>query len=209
MAVPVRSELLARVTEDGQRMIAAFGRAWQERRLIVDGLARGLPEPARLLEQAMQQLDSETDRLVLARDALLRDRRAELQTLVAGLHSPAALVARAEQTLAGLAERLPAAILRLLQGVAERTASVGKLLDSLSWRGVLERGFALVRDAAGTPVLRAASLASGAEVEIEFADGVRGATVHVTGDGGRRPRGQRRRKAASGSPGDDPQGNLL
>ncbi len=209
MVVPVQGELLARVMEDGQRMIAAFGRAWQERRLIVDGLARGLPEPARLLEQAMQQLDSETDRLVLARDALLRDRRGELQTLAAGLHSPAALVARAEQTVAGLAERLPAAVLRLLQGAAERAASHGKLLDSLSWRGVLERGFALVRDGAGAPVLRAAALAPGAEVEIEFADGVKGARVHGKEDGDRRPRGQRRRKPASGSPGDDPQGNLL
>ncbi len=209
MAVPVRGELLARVMEDGRRMIAAFDRAWQERRLVVDGLARGLPEPARLLEQAMQQLDSETDRLVLARDALLRDRGAELQTLAAGLHSPAALVARAEQTVAGLAARLPAAISRLLQGAAERAVSVGKLLDSLSYRGVLERGFALVRDAAGAPVFRAASLAPGAEVEIEFADGVRGATLHGKGDGDRRPRRQRRREPASGSPGDDPQGSLL
>ncbi|MBV9078726.1 MAG: exodeoxyribonuclease VII large subunit, partial [Methylobacteriaceae bacterium] len=46
-----------------------------------------------------------------------------------------------------------------------------------SYRSVLDRGFALVRDAANLPVARAEALQPGATVTIEFADGRRRAQV--------------------------------
>ncbi len=209
MAVPVRADLLAQVSEDGQRLAAAVARLCNERRLYLDGLARGLPEPARLLEQAMQQLDSETDRLTLATDALFRDRRAELQTLAAGLRHPAAILARAEENIAGLAGRLAPAVGRLLEGATSSLTAAGKLLDSLSYRGVLARGFALVRDAAGAPVFRAAGLSSGAAIEIEFSDGARGATIDAGGAAKAVPRAARKRKAKPEPSDGNPQGSLL
>jgi exodeoxyribonuclease VII large subunit len=45
------------------------------------------------------------------------------------------------------------------------------LLTSYSYHGVLERGFALVRDETGAPVRSAKTLAAGAAISIEFADG--------------------------------------
>ena len=208
MAVPVRADLLAQVIDDGQRMTGAVARLHNERRLHLDGLARGLPEPARLLEQAMQQLDSETDRLALARDALFRDRRAELQTLAAGLRHPAAIIARAGENLTALGERLAPAVARLLQGATERLTAEGKLLDSLSYRGVLERGFALVRDAAGAPVFRAAELAPGMSIEIEFSDDARRATVDGAGAAAGAPR-PKKRKTKPEPTDENPQGSLL
>ena len=47
----------------------------------------------------------------------------------------------------------------------------GKLLDALGYRQVLARGFALVRDAAGTPVRSVAAIKHGATLDVEFADG--------------------------------------
>jgi exodeoxyribonuclease VII large subunit len=41
----------------------------------------------------------------------------------------------------------------------------------VSYRGVLARGFALVRDLAGQPLRSATALSPGAKIEIEFADG--------------------------------------
>jgi exodeoxyribonuclease VII large subunit len=49
------------------------------------------------------------------------------------------------------------------------------LLSALSYRGVLARGFALVRDDAGHPLHAAASVGPGARMSIEFADGRVGA----------------------------------
>ena len=208
-AVPVRAELLAQVLDDSRRMIVAFGRTCRERHLRLDGLVRGLPEPARLLEQAMQQLDSETDRLALAKDGFFRDRRAALATLAAGLRRPAALVARAEAAMSGLAERLPAAVARLLRDVDARLQAEGKLLESLSWRGVLARGFALVRDRAGAPVFRAAALAPGDPIAIEFSDGSARATVDGAGAKPVAKPGKARRPRRAGPTDDDGQGSLL
>jgi exodeoxyribonuclease VII large subunit len=51
------------------------------------------------------------------------------------------------------------------------------LLAALSYRGVLARGFALVRDETGHPVHAAAEIGPDARLEIEFADGRVGATA--------------------------------
>ncbi len=64
------------------------------------------------------------------------------------------------------------------QSIAVRRARAergGQLLAAFSYRGVLARGFALVRDAAGRPLRTAAAIGAGMPIEIEFADGRVGA----------------------------------
>jgi exodeoxyribonuclease VII large subunit len=61
--------------------------------------------------------------------------------------------------------------------------SSGQLLSALSYRGVLARGFALVRDANGHALRAAAAVRPNARLSIEFADGSLGATA----DGDRPP----------------------
>lgn len=53
----------------------------------------------------------------------------------------------------------------------------GKLLASLSYRSVLARGYAVVKDADGNLLHRREGLAPGDAVAIEFADGEVGATI--------------------------------
>jgi exodeoxyribonuclease VII large subunit len=62
----------------------------------------------------------------------------------------------------------------LRNGIAARRRHLdgaGKLLASLSYQSVLERGFALVRDDAGRTVRRAAALHAGDRLQVEFRDG--------------------------------------
>jgi exodeoxyribonuclease VII large subunit len=54
----------------------------------------------------------------------------------------------------------------------QRVEALAQLLETLSYKSVLERGFALVRDAAGTPFRSAVGVSPGEELAIEFADGV-------------------------------------
>ena len=72
---------------------------------------------------------------------------------------------------------------------------LGKLLESYSFHSVLNRGFALVRDQDGHPVLAAADTRAGDTIGIEFADG----EGRRQGDRGRRPprRGPPLRRAAA------------
>ena len=58
-----------------------------------------------------------------------------------------------------------------------RIVHSGQLLAALSYRGVLARGFALVRDQQGLAVHAAATIGPGAHLIIEFADGRVAATA--------------------------------
>ena len=64
-----------------------------------------------------------------------------------------------------------------LESRRAQLASAWLLLGAMSYRGVLARGFALVRDEAETPLRRAAELRQAQRLEIEFADGKIGAVA--------------------------------
>ncbi len=227
MAVPVRSDLHAQVIDDERRMVAAMSRLLADNGTRLEGLARGLPEPNRLLEVANQSLDNATERLINACRILFDSRQADVARLGAGLRDPRQLIAAEAQNLEQIGARLRqggetilrarrqqyeglAAAERLARGMTRkfadaeaRLAATANLLNSLSYKNVLERGYAVVRDAAGSPLTKAAAAAPGADIAIEFTDGEIGATVH-----GEKPMKPARRKTPKDG-GDNPQGSLL
>jgi exodeoxyribonuclease VII large subunit len=146
-------------------------------------LARGLPEPVRLLETASQRLDDWTERMRNGAQNLLARRTAELQRLSAGLR-PAVLageIVEAGKRVTALGERLDPAAARLIERRAERLEALGLRLNSVSYERVLERGFALVRDADDNPVMSAGALGAGDAIAIRFHDGEARATVDEVG----------------------------
>ncbi len=54
-----------------------------------------------------------------------------------------------------------------------------QLLNAFSYKGVLERGFALVRDTQDIPLHAAADISAGQRLSIEFADGRINATAET------------------------------
>jgi len=208
MAVPVRAELLAQVLEDERRMAGAARRLLDERRVRLEGLARGLPEPVRLLENAAQRLDDWSDRLRNGLLNRLERSRQTLARLLAAL-SPSTLVreiAGAVDRLAGSGERLRPAAARLVERHGERLESLGLRLESVSYNKVLERGFALVHRADGRAVSRAAALEPGEDIAIRFHDGEAPARVSGKPVGTKTsPAGARKKPAGR----DGRQGELL
>lgn len=98
--------------------------------------------------------------------------------------------------LAMLGARLDSAESRLRAARTDRLAAAGRLLDGLDHRAVLARGFAILRDAAGAVIARAADLRPGAAVEIELQDGR--ASAVVGGGGGAAAPARRDRGPAGG-----------
>jgi exodeoxyribonuclease VII large subunit len=86
-------------------------------------------------------------------------------------------IARERERTLRLAERARRALTTAMQRLQARVAYSGQLLGALSYRGVLARGFALVRDETGHAVHAAAAIGPGARLEVEFADGRVGATA--------------------------------
>jgi len=200
IAVPVRGELLAQTMENGQRLVRAWNRMVEERRSRLEGLARGLPDPVRLLEQASQRFDDWSERFMNAATGFVARRQERLGSLPDLARTLKQLIKAKEQEFSAsaarlrkaqllaeierqgretdrLALRLRPATVRLLDRVAERIDGLGKRLDNLSYRRVLDRGYALVRDSTGGSVTAAAATSAGMAVSIEFHDGVAGAVI--------------------------------
>jgi exodeoxyribonuclease VII large subunit len=74
-----------------------------------------------------------------------------------------------------------------MQRLDAQVVHSGQLLSALSYRGVLARGFALVRDEQGQPLHAAADVGPGAYLSLEFADGRVGATADADRPAATRP----------------------
>jgi exodeoxyribonuclease VII large subunit len=80
-------------------------------------------------------------------------------------------IGRQGERLAALGERAQRALMQALEQRAGAVEHCGQLLNALSHRGVLARGFALVRDLGGRPLRYAAKLNEGMRFDVEFSDG--------------------------------------
>lgn len=172
------------------------------------GLGRGLEKTAlvkrRSLERAVAglRLDLLTNRLAerrrhIGEQLLRKDRCLERQIL-----KERGRIAKAEVSLAGLPGRLLTHIGRerlqlvslmrhadssVRNAMGRRLAAVtaqDRVLQSLSYKNVLKRGYAVIQDADGKLLTRAEQVASGQALAIQFADG---AVSAVAGEGGEPP----------------------
>ena len=78
---------------------------------------------------------------------------------------------RGRDRLAEIDGRTGRAFIRLVERQRDRLDRAWRLADTLSYRSVLARGFALVTDEAGAPIRSAAAVTTGDALAIAFADG--------------------------------------
>ncbi|MBI3197221.1 MAG: exodeoxyribonuclease VII large subunit [Rhodospirillales bacterium] len=210
MAVPVRADLVTETLDYAKRLAGGMTRLLREQAMELAGLARGLGDPRRLIEERQQRLDVSGERLKLATDQLVGRLGRELsaarlikpELVIAGKDSELRAqdkaltramdrfksdtlqkITRRSDRLDQLGERLKRHSSDLLQNGQRRIDQAVKLLESYSFHSVLNRGFALVRDQDGQPVLAAVGMSTGQTISIEFADGRVGARV-TEGAGG-------------------------
>lgn len=131
------------------------------------------------VDRSRLTFDPRAERLASATLRLVERKRAQLEAVGPKL-SPNALRAElrhGQSQLGPLATRLYASMLQGLSLRGAALAQAGKLLDALSYRSVLARGYAVVKDADGQLVHERAGLLPGTPIAIEFADGEVGATI--------------------------------
>ncbi|MEO5804951.1 exodeoxyribonuclease VII large subunit [Devosia sp.] len=149
------SERLANISRRGE---TGLRKSADRARLVFDPVARNLvPANRRLIERKTAQFDAVRARL--SPTALKNDLR----------HS--------RIRLSPVAARLDPALVRIVGERSRQLQALGKLLGSLSYKSVLARGYALVKDAQGNLVRTKAGLQPGDELAVEFADGEIGATI--------------------------------
>ncbi|HVU33799.1 MAG TPA: exodeoxyribonuclease VII large subunit [Opitutaceae bacterium] len=134
--------VVALVEAAHQRALAQLDHARSRLRLLT---------PATQIEQGFLRLDDLSNRLGAALRHSTQDRHRQLAEMRAGLE-----------------QRSPA---RRIELESQRLLSLWKRLQAASPQSVLNRGFVIVRDEAGRPVMRRAGVVSGQRVATEFADG--------------------------------------
>jgi exodeoxyribonuclease VII large subunit len=112
-----------------------------------------------LREESLKQIGR---RLLVSREALLRTERTR--------------IAQSTELTQRVAERLVPALQGQIARKADRLEAVSKLFDSLNYKSVLKRGFALVRDTDGLPLRSVDAVLDGQALVLEFADGKTDAT---------------------------------
>lgn len=191
MAVPVRSELLMRIATQARRVTACWLRGQEGRRTELRAAARALPSLDNLLAIPRQRLDAASDRLprALRTNAHVHHRQFER---IAGRLAPQLLrtrLVRCQEWIATLTQRGALSRKVYFERRIQRLTSADKLLNAFSYRAVLSRGFALVRDGKGFPLHAASAVTPGMSLDIEFADGRVGATADKEPRGKAKTRG--------------------
>jgi len=221
-AVPVRADLVAQVMDMGARQHRVITRRIEQARNEVRGLARALPRPERLLDMQRQRLDVAGEKLVTLKARGFERHRTRLATLEARLNarSPQAQVVSSRRQLDALtlrltrrrttatdtarralepvATRLPRLFTSQVERARRKLDQSARLLETLSHKSVLERGFALALDDNGRPIRSADAARAEGRFALEFA-GAERVTVETVG-------GPPAKKTSAGKPQAQPAG---
>ena len=171
MAVPVRANLTESLRNINLRLHRAMNRSYEEHRRDIEGLSRGLINPKRIVEESIQRLDDNYERLVNAKDNALKYLSADASRLSASLIKPDQYIKLKENKFANKILAWEQVINSI---IGQKTYEFGLIfvkLESVSFQRVLDRGFALVTDYRGEPILSASSTKPGMNIGIKFSDG--------------------------------------
>jgi exodeoxyribonuclease VII large subunit len=152
-----------------------------QRTLRTAELARRLARhsPRAHLAGQRERLRGLEGRLARLRPLLIERPRRTMEAVGRVFVREAALLARRRDEQAAAVERFAARMVRAyderLKRLRADLVSKEQLLGAMSYRGVLSRGFALVRDETQRPLWRAEEVRQAQRLEIEFADGKIGA----------------------------------
>ncbi len=173
MAVPVKANLVSEIASLHARLQGGLRRSMDERSTRVKSATRALPRSDELMALVRQRFDTAAGRLIQALRANTREHGSRLNRVAPrlSLAPMRTLIANERRSLDLSGRRAAQALWRLVAFQRQRFDGVAKLVDSLSYKSVLRRGFALVRDESGHPVHAASGIKQWQALRLEFADG--------------------------------------
>lgn len=173
MAVPVLRDCAEHVVSLHQRQLRAVSRAMDQRQRQLAGLARSLPRLDSLFALPRQRFDACSGRLRQALFVNLQRHRGRFSRASALLRPRviAAEIERGQECVTDYMTRMQRAFGHRVHRASASLESCSRMLESLSYRAVLSRGFVLVRGKDGALRRRAAAVDEGERLTLTFADG--------------------------------------
>lgn len=171
LAVPERRALWLTVKEDERRLLASLSREIKSAHTDLNHLTAKFGDPNRILEPKIQKLDMITDRLSHRIEKLVSVAKDHLLRSGARLPNPSHLLQLASKNLTNRTDNLERLGKNIIPERINRLDHTSKMLEILSFKSVLNRGFAVIRDNENTPVTSANDARNKESMSIEFADG--------------------------------------
>ncbi len=181
IAVPVKADLDAQIASLDARLKSAMSRNLDLSRQSLRSLARALPSLDQLLAMPRRRFDESASRLgrglelnTLNKRRLYENASTALKAIPGQLSREAT---RTRERVSMLAVRADNAIDTRLAAHRASLNAQNRVLDSLSYKNVLKRGYAVIRDGSDAVVSLATDIATGQNISIEFSDGKIDATA--------------------------------
>lgn len=229
VAVPIKADLDATIATYKARLQSGLSRRMEQARINLLAAERGLATPDSLLALPRRRLDEASGRLGRGLDLATRAKRTGYERVASRL-SPRGLLqmlsinrqtidvfgARLARELAtttqskriqfdNVSRQADSAYNELIKHPKTRLDQAERMLSSLSYKSVIDRGFAVVRDANDTLISSSEDLKSGDGFQVEFKDGRLSGTVS---DGGAKPASAKQKRPKPKSSADE-QGDLF
>jgi exodeoxyribonuclease VII large subunit len=162
-----------RLDDRAERALLALPALVARRRMLLTSVERRLPDPRNLTANAAAALRDQMLRLFMGAPQLVATRRSGIDLMA---HRLVAAVHRSVVGARGKAERITGRVtatpLRFsLREARAHLSGMGARLESVSPLAILQRGYVLVTDPAGLPVVSAGSVKPGGRLRLQFGDG--------------------------------------
>ena len=170
IAVPVRLQLMAQIQNNHERLIASATRLTAHKNEQLKARSARLTHPKQILESKAQSIDFLSEKLSNSLTIKLKDKKSALTNRASKLVSPRFLIEQKTQALFHLNDRLQKTPFTLIKDKNMQLDAHVRVLNSLSPKGILKRGYALVFDDSGQLIRKSTDLSAGQAINIEFSD---------------------------------------
>ena len=173
MVSPDAGELLQRLSQYDQKLSRHVQLLLRQSMALIAQLAHRLPDPARRLQMLMQRNDDLTLRLLHSTRRRISEQRVTLSGLRAELSrfNPAQAVRAQSDRNGWLTSRLNHSMRHCLERARAHLDQTARTLQALGPQATLDRGYAIVTNAAGNLVRNAVQLKPGDALSARFAHG--------------------------------------
>ncbi|MEM6781820.1 MAG: exodeoxyribonuclease VII large subunit [Pseudomonadota bacterium] len=170
MAVPVRADLLAWALQQQSRMAQALNRSVSEQKNILASQIARLGDPQKLLDAKQQTIDFISDKFSSLLRSFVQQKQSSLSVIAGQLKAPSYALERSQTAMDNAFSNLMRAQKLNLEKQDQRLQQTARLMDSLSYEKVLERGFVVVRDKNGKVLSKISDINDDQDVVMHFKD---------------------------------------
>jgi exodeoxyribonuclease VII large subunit len=155
MAVPVKAELISAIMNLKSRAFNAVNMNIEAKARVLKSVAMGLISPKQVLENYTQKLDDLNERLANSINRILKEKSEKLKNI----------------------RFSPDLILKFLEQKNKEISNYKNLLESYSYKNVLNRGYSVIREKGSRVITSVSQLQAGKIIEIELKDGTKQAEI--------------------------------